>query len=144
MKKLKYIIVLLLLQACQYNQISINDKSDIAICEKTIDAFYGQLKVKQYHKTLKLFADTFKNKVDTQTLFNFYRSYENRCGEIKTFKLLNCKTTNTHKNKTQQTTFIVSVNVSRKIKSTVETFIIKSIDENDPEIYRYDIFEQKK
>jgi len=131
----------LVIISCTFTTSRINQKEDQHMAVKSINQFYDQLKKNDFANTLSFYSDTFKRKLDTTTLYSFYRSYYTRIGGIKSVDLLNCQTLASNNNGHLFKTFVITYNVHRTKGKTKERFILKSYDDESPKISRYDILE---
>lgn len=132
-------MLLLLIFSCTINTVNIDDRESIALSKKVVNNFYNEMKVKNYEGTTPLLADTLLKTIDKQSLFVFYDTYFQKCGEILDVKLVSCNTRLENSNGIKKLKAIVIYNVKRGKLNTKERFLLKAVNNTPLKIQRYDI-----
>jgi hypothetical protein len=136
-------LVLLFFCSCTINTTTLNDKDSIEATEKVVKDFYQQLKTRDYRNTTVFLADTLLKTTDTSTIFKYFEKKRVEDGDIVDVSLLKCETKNVNSDK--KTVIAVAVyDVKRTKTNTKEFFVLKSINDDQLKIQRYDIKEDLK
>ncbi|MCX2432339.1 MULTISPECIES: hypothetical protein [unclassified Pedobacter] len=139
-----YTIWCLLVCSCTFTTSKLNDKSDQLLGEKITSDFYKAMKERNYKNSAGYFSEEFSKKTDTGKLFKFYRDYEKKTGLINRSAVVSCETKSTKEGSNIYKSFVVIYRVERSIKPTQERFILKSMGNAEPKIYRYEIDDKLK
>ena len=140
MRRSIFLLPILLLVSCTFSTSSINRPEDIARAQAVGKVFYEELKTNNYPKTYQFYADTFFNKVDTSVLLNFYKTYRERLGDVKSFKVAKCDVKCTN----GLCAYTVVYDVQRNKDVSKEVLIMTSKSKAVPKLIGYTVLERNK
>jgi hypothetical protein len=140
MQRSIFLLPILLLVSCTLSTANLNRPEDIARAKAIGERFYEELKTNDYPKTYQFYADTFFNKVDTSVLLNFYKTYHEKLGDVKSFKVAKCDVKCTD----GLCSYTVVYDVQRDKDISKEVLVMTSKSNEVPKLIGYTVLERNK
>ncbi|MFC4211091.1 hypothetical protein ACFOWA_07860 [Pedobacter lithocola] len=127
---------------CQVSTTKLNDNQD-KILGQTISArFYDSLQKKDYRATVPYFAKNFIKKIGVPILFKYYKQNEKSLGTISGISVSNCQTKATSNGAMLSKVFLINFIIKRTNGISKERLILRSVNNEVPKIYTYQIQNQ--
>jgi len=140
MHRSAFLLPILLFASCTFSTSTINRPENIASAKAVGKRFYEELKTNDYPKTYQFYADTFFNKVDTSVLLNFYKTYHEKLGDVKSFTVANCDVKCTE----GLCSYKVVYDVRREKDVSKEVLIMTSSGNDMPKLIGYTVLQRAK